>query len=192
MSELIRLTLNIPFHLTRLNDHKFDLRMAYRQYLTIIDAEESLENMRRAGTWKQKSTFTDIVEVFMSKTVYHRNPSKVFPSVPLYPLMEKWLLNEDGAPTHFEVWKGQRQTYENLNEIIKMYVLGQEKKSSASNRKGKKRQEDSSPRHSTKGKQRQQDLASDSAGEMSKKKGQGKGKKTGDSSKKGSSSKSRD
>ena len=162
--------------------------MAYAKYLAIHTTKETLENMRRAGTWKQKSNEADVVEVFMSKTVYHRNPAKIFPSVPLHPLMEKWLLNTDDAPTTFDMWKGKKQTYDNLWAILKAHVG--EKSNSSPNKKGKKRQDDSSPHHSSKGTKRQEDLASDSAEEVARRRG--KAKKTGGNSKKGSSSKSHD
>jgi hypothetical protein len=179
VSQLIRVTLNIPFHLTKLNDNnKFDIRMAYTKYLAILDTEERLNEMRRAGTWKQKATFTDIVDIFMSKTVYHRSPSKIFPSVPLYPLMEKWLQGTDDAPTTSEIWGGKRQTYDNLQEIIELYV-------EASNKKGKKRQEDSGSDMTKKKKEKKLE---DSGSDMMKKK---KEKKSEGTSKKGSSSKSR-
>ena len=174
VSQLIRTTLNIPFHLTQLSDHKSDLRIAYAKYLAIFDTLDVLDKMRKANTWTQKSTFTDVVEVFMSKSVYHRAPSKIFPSVPNYPLMEKWLLNTDDAPSAVEVWRGKSQTYEHLQEILKSYLEQEGKSGSSSDRKGKKRQ-DHSPDTS----------------EIAKKK-KGKGKKTGDSKKKGSSSKSHD
>jgi hypothetical protein len=216
VSQLIRTTLNVPFHLTQLNDNKSDLRMAYTKYLAILDTVECLDKMRAAGTWTQKSTLTDVVEVFMSKSVYHRNPSKIFPLVPNYPLMEQWLLNTDDAPSTAKVWKGKKQTYENLSEILELHSQKEGKSGSSSDKKGKKHQDDPPPASSKakegksgsssdkKGKKRQDDPppasskakkhkddSPDTLDKTAKKKKE-KGKKTGDSNKKVSSSKSRD
>jgi len=188
ISQLIMTTLDISFQLTQLNKGKLDLRMAYAKYLAINDTNETLAKMRRAGTWTEKSTSTDVVEVFLSTTVFHRTYSKIFPSVPRYPLMEKWLLNADGAPTAAEIWKGRKQTYENLDQILQTYSLEPKDRSGpSSSKKGKKHQDDSPLPDSSKGKKRQEHSFSDSE-KMTKKKVNEK--KKGNSGKKGDSSKS--
>ena len=180
MSQLIKDTLNISDGLT---DHgKIDLRMAYAKYLAIHDVDKRLAKMRTDRTWTQKSTFTDIIQVFMSKTVYHRSSAKIFPLAPRYPLMEKWLLNTEDAPTNDQVWKGKKQTYDNLSAILSSYIQKKEKEKddNSADKKGKKKhQDDSFP-----------DPSEEIAKKKEKEKGKGKSKKTGGSSKKGSSSKS--
>jgi hypothetical protein len=182
MSQLIKDTLNISDGLT---DHgKIDLRMAYAKYLAIQDVDKRLAKMRTDKTWTQKSTFTDIIQVFMSKSVYHRSPAKIFPLAPSYPLMEKWLLNTEDAPTNDEVWKGKKQTYDNLSAILSLYTQkkGKAKDGNSADKKGKKKlQDDSFPDSS-------EEIAKKKRKEKEKEKE--KSKKRGDSSKKGSSSKS--
>jgi hypothetical protein len=175
VSQLIMDTLNISPELTQLNKNKADLRMAYSKYLGILDTVQRLAEMTSDKTWTQKSTLTDVVEVFMSKTVYHRNPAKIFPLVSKYPLMEEWFLDPKNGPTTKEVWGDKKQTYENLSGILKSYTKNKGKGGSSVDRKGKKRQEDPSSEPEEE--------------EIAKKKE--KGKKIEGSNKKGSSSKSR-
>jgi hypothetical protein len=43
-------------------------------------------------------TLQEVSGIFVSKSAFFSNHKRVFPNVPLYPAMEKWLLNEDDAP----------------------------------------------------------------------------------------------
>jgi predicted RNA-binding protein len=120
-----------------------------------------------------------VVGVFMSKSAYHTNYSKVFAAVPKYPGMEKWLENADDAPADDEVWGEHRPSFENL----KMIVLGPKQKKSS---KGKKRQVDSSSpvKAVKKGKGKKVESSSDSEVKKRKSKKAGNsGKKTAGSSK---------
>jgi hypothetical protein len=147
--------------------------VAYAKYVAIKSTTQRLKKMRKEGTWNQKMPTNDeIVEVFMSKSAYFRSHQKIFPAVPNFPLMEKWLLVEDDAPTDAAVWGQKRQTFDNLKAILAAHsAAGKKEKGGPPDRKGKKRH--------------QEDPSSDSSEKVVKDR-KGKGRQT-DSKKAGSS-----
>ena len=62
--------------------------MAYVKYLAIVDTLEKLSRLSAKRTWKHNNTNDNVVEVFVSKSVYFRNHAKVFPLLVHYPAME--------------------------------------------------------------------------------------------------------
>jgi hypothetical protein len=54
--------------------------------------------------------------------------------------MEKWFLDPKNGPTAEEVWGDKKQTYENLEKILRSYI--KKKGKGGVDRKGKKRQDD--------------------------------------------------
>lgn len=120
IQELIISTLDIPTHLTdRSIKVKIDIRMAYAKYLALLDTIRSMSKLVTSGTWTHKTVSNDdIIEIFMSKSAYFKNHSKIFTMVNRYPQMEKWLLNADDAPPDFEVWGYQKHTFEVLRSIL--------------------------------------------------------------------------
>ena len=166
---LIKETLHIPDHLTS-KFNSGDIRVAYARYLAIGDARRRLSKLSTDGTWTQKlPTLQDVAGLFGGKSTYW-NHCDVFAEVPKFPVVEKWLLNEDDAPPDAVLWGSKRPTYQKLKELVK----AKETKGKGKSKKGKKRQENSP--------------VEDSSEEMTDKKG--KGKKRSDGEKKGSSSKS--
>ena len=115
--DLIATTLEIPEHLI---DRKKggDICVAYAKYLALMDALDKLSTMSALGTWKPNSTNDDVVEVFVSKSVYFRNHAKVFPLLVHYPAMVQWLENEDGAPADSVVWGNERHSFDGLKKIL--------------------------------------------------------------------------
>jgi hypothetical protein len=120
MQELIISTLNIPIHLAdRSKKHKGDICMAYAKYVGLLAALSSMSALVTGGTWTHQIVPNDdIIEIFMSSSAYFKNHSKVFTMVDRYPLMKKWLLNEDGGPTDYEVWGYQKHTFDVLKAIL--------------------------------------------------------------------------
>ena len=177
---LIRDTLDVPSHLLAKNHNGADLHMAYTKYIAIQDAIKQLSKLNTAGLWptKKMPSLDTIVGVFMSKSAYHTNYSKVFAAVVKHPEMEKWLQNADDAPADAEVWGEYRPSFENLKKIV---MQQKQKKGS----KGKKRQIDSSSpvRVVGKGKEKMVESASDSEVKGRKAKVGNSGKKTAGSSK---------
>src|SRR6267154_1193402 len=71
-----------------------------------------------SGTWMHQTVNNDdIIEIFMSKSAYFKNHSKVF-CFTKYPMMQKWLENADDAPTDYEVWGYSKQTFDALKAIL--------------------------------------------------------------------------
>jgi len=120
IQELIISTLNIPIHLTdRSNKAKADLRMAYAKYVALLAALNSMSALVLSGTWTHQTVSNDdIIEIFMSKSAYFKNHSKVFTMVDRYPQMKMWLLNEDGGPSDYDVWGYQKHTFDVLKAIL--------------------------------------------------------------------------
>jgi len=138
-----------------------DIRMAYAKYMTIKDAVKQLNQMKKAGTWTAKlPTLQEISGIFVSKSAFFSNHNRVFPNVPLYPAMEKWLLNEEDVPEDVKVWGNAKHTFGNLDKILKSHGAP-----SASVKKG--------------GKKKKKGTSSGSEEEVVKGKGKGKAKEKG-------------
>jgi len=115
--DIIVTTLGIPEHL--INRKKGgDIRVAYAKYLAIVDTLEKLSQLSAKGTWKHNNTNDDVIEVFVSKSVYFRNHAKVFPLLVHYPAMEQWLENADGASADSVVWGNEKHSFDGLNKIL--------------------------------------------------------------------------
>ena len=65
--DLIATALEIPEHLI---DRKKggDIRVAYVKYLALREALDTLSTLSASGTWKQKNTNDDVIEVFVAKS----------------------------------------------------------------------------------------------------------------------------
>src|SRR6202050_3430052 len=120
IQELIISTLNIPIHLTdRSNKAKGDLRMAFAKYVRLLATLKSMSELVTAGTWTHQIVANDdIIEIFMSKSAYFKNHSKVFTMVNRHPQMKKWLLNADDGPSDYNVWGYQKHTFDVLKAIL--------------------------------------------------------------------------
>src|ERR1700728_5462490 len=120
IQELIISTLNIPIHLTdHSNKAKGDLRMAYAKYVALLAALKSMSALVTSGTWTHQTVANDdIIEIFMSKSAYFKNHSKVFTMVDRHPQMKIWLLNADGGPSDYNVWGYQKHTFDVLKAIL--------------------------------------------------------------------------
>lgn len=164
---LIKETLDIPDHMTT-PIAKGDIRMAYNRYLAVADAQKRLSKLANDGIWTQKwPTLAEIVGLFAGKTTYFNN-SPLFAKVPNFPQLEKWMLNEEDAPSDGALWGSTRPTFSKLKELV-----GAEEKAKNKKKKGKKHEED---------------YLSEAEEKVTDKKGKGKQKR--DSGKKGGSSKS--
>ena len=120
IQELIISTLNIPIHLTdRSNKAKGDLRMAFAKYVRLLATLKSMSELVTAGTWTHQIVANDdIIEIFMSKSAYFKNHSKVFTMVNRHPQMKKWLLNADDGPSDYDVWGYRKHTFDVLKAIL--------------------------------------------------------------------------
>jgi cyclophilin family peptidyl-prolyl cis-trans isomerase len=118
LQELIISTLNIPIHLTD-RSNKGNIHMAYAKYVVLLAALNSMSALVTSGTWTHSTVANDdMIEIFMSKSAYFKNHSKVFTMVNRHPLMKEWLLNADDGPSDYEVWGYQNHTFDVLKAIL--------------------------------------------------------------------------
>lgn len=111
MSNQIIDLLNIPKALT-IRPKVVDLRFAYAKYEGYLKAQADMYRMITAGTWPLKSLTTDeLIEIFVSKSVWHANYSKLFPKVKDHSDLVRWLLNDEGAPSNVDVFGVAKQVY---------------------------------------------------------------------------------
>lgn len=181
LQRLIMDTLEIPAHQTTAYN-KGDIRMAYTRYLAVQNAQKRLSKLCDDGTWKLKMPILeDIAGVFGSKSAYF-NHSQIFASVHKHPEVQKWLERADDAPTDGKLWGGKKPTFGKLEAIMEKNERKMKKSEKKSGKKSEKKSE-----HDRKGKKRQDNSSSESLEKITKKKGKGK---VEGASKKGSSSKS--
>jgi hypothetical protein len=110
---------NIPLSLTT-RPNPVNLRLAYAKYKGIQQAQDKLVTMIKDGTWTTKKPGGDeLVEVFVSKTVWHEKYKKHFPQVSKYPALQKWLEQSSDAPSNFEVFGIDKSTY-GFKDLVKV------------------------------------------------------------------------
>jgi hypothetical protein len=117
---LIISTLNIPIHLTdRSKKPKGNLCVAYAKYVGLLAALKSMSALVTSGTWTHQIVANeDMIEMFMLKSAYFQNHSKVFTMVDRHPQMRLWLLNADGGPSDYDVWGYKKHTFDVLKAIL--------------------------------------------------------------------------
>ena len=97
--------LDIPSDLIDRSDTS--LYMGYKKYKGITAAIHAASGI----TWEvKKPTDTEIIECFVAKSSYYKN-LKHFKHVSDYPDMQKWLENNDDAPSSLKVWGVQKESY---------------------------------------------------------------------------------
>lgn len=97
------------------------LRISYAKYLGYLQAQIDMHQMVADGTWTLKTlTGDELIEVFVSKSVWHANYSKLFPRVKNFPLLVKWLGNVADAPSNMEIFGVEKGTYtfKDLKEVL--------------------------------------------------------------------------
>jgi hypothetical protein len=121
IQQLIVTTLTIAPHLyDRTPQAKVNIRLAYSKYLAVLDTFTSIARLILSGDWtqKKKPTNDDMIDIFISKSAWFQNHSKIFPLVKRSPAIEKWLLGAVDAPTDFEVWGHEKQTFDILMSTL--------------------------------------------------------------------------
>ena len=123
IQDIIVTTLGIPDHLI---DYKNggDIHVAYAKYLGVLNALDKLSLLSGSGTWKHNNTHDDVIEVFVSKSVYFRNHANVFPLLVHYPAMKGWFektadtVEADRATADAVVWGSEKHSFDNLRKIL--------------------------------------------------------------------------
>jgi len=88
--------LGIPSHLSNHADR--NLHFAYQKYKAYIQACQTLSKRISDGTWPgKKLSGTDLIEIFLSKSMWFSHYKPAFSKVSNYPLMVEWLENEEEA-----------------------------------------------------------------------------------------------
>ncbi|KIL55550.1 hypothetical protein M378DRAFT_90762 [Amanita muscaria Koide BX008] len=117
--ELIAL-LNIPEQLTVATKNA-DVRLSYAKYKACLNAQETLGLKIKDGTWPssvKKPTITQIIEIFVSKTSWHKYMTKAFHDISHHAGLKAWLEDEAGGPTDIVVWGKNQATY-TISDLMK-------------------------------------------------------------------------
>lgn len=106
--------LKVPSHLMN-QEGKVPLTLAYERYKACNKAMQDFSKMKAAGTWPTTCslpTATDIIEIFISKSMWHQYYVALFSNISRYPDMVEWL-EEDGEdrPSSVDVWGFQKNSY---------------------------------------------------------------------------------
>jgi hypothetical protein len=117
-TELIE-ALNIPLSLVT-RPKIVDVHLAYAKYKAFHHAQLELYRMVAAGTWVLRSPSTDdLIQIFVSKSVWYDNYVKVFPTAKTFPLLLEWLekpydlstANDDLSELNIRIFGVDKSTY---------------------------------------------------------------------------------
>ena len=113
--------LEIPMNLTDRPPGSVDLRVAFSKYQAVLRTQATIIWMREDESWKlKKPKAEEVIEIFVSKTVWHDKYRKLFPLAEDYPLLKKWLENGIDAPSNVEVFGKEKNifTFTDLTEFV--------------------------------------------------------------------------
>jgi len=114
--------LEIPSHLT--NRAERNIHFAYEKYKAYLSATQTLSTRISEGTWPgKKPSSTNLIEIFLSKSMWFSHYKPAFSKVSNYPLMIEWLENRDDKPSDLEVW-GVEKAYYSLTDLRKFVEHG--------------------------------------------------------------------
>jgi len=103
--------LNIPETLTA-RGRGNDLRLAYAKYRGVLNARSNMQRMKADGTWALGTVSVDtLIELFVSKTVWYTYYKKLFPRVIMHPELVKWMENDPGAKSSYDIWGTEKASY---------------------------------------------------------------------------------
>ena len=109
-----------------------DLRVAYTKYRAVLSTQSTIIRMSGDESWTlRKPKAEEVIEIFVSKTIYHDKYKTLFPLANDYPLLKKWLENDAGAPSNVEVFGEEKSvfTFKDLTrflERVKVEKQGEE------------------------------------------------------------------
>lgn len=108
--EQLLVLLGIPSHLSGPADK--NLPLAYTKYKAYLQATATLDKMIAAGTWSgKKPNNTEIIELFVSKSMWHSHYKPGFTGISQYPTMVQWLENDKNSPSDLETWGVEKSVY---------------------------------------------------------------------------------
>jgi hypothetical protein len=104
--------LNIPNHLLRGGKGEGGLIFNYNKYKACIQAISMAESMANSGEWPiRRPSETEIVELFIGKSMWYSHFKKTFSRVPKYPQMLKWLNEDDDALPTIDLWGEEKGSF---------------------------------------------------------------------------------
>jgi len=131
--------LNIPPSLSERPKGNVDIRIAWGKWKGYQSAQSLYYRIKNGKTWTFSAITADtIIELFVSKTVYHRNYKKLFPRVSQFPDLVSWLEQEEEGPSAMDVW-GVDKSFYTFVDLERLLDKLEEKKE----KKGKRKAENS-------------------------------------------------
>ena len=110
-AELVHI-FNISKHLLRDFSKNEGLHLYYKKYQACLRALSASERMASQGEWDvRRPSETEIIELFVGKTMWHGHLKKTFSRVPRYPDMLQWLNQEEDALPDIEIWGEEKSSY---------------------------------------------------------------------------------
>jgi hypothetical protein len=104
--------LHIPVSLTSRPKGSVNLQLAYSKYKALLQAQSDMYRMLSDGTWTlRKPSSDELIEIFVSKSVWHAKYSKLFPKVRGFPEVQKWLEHGHDSPSNLDVFGVEKQSY---------------------------------------------------------------------------------
>lgn len=105
--------LKISPHLMN-KEGKVPLTLAYERYKACNKAMQDFNKLKGAKTWPTtcpEPTATDIIEIFISKSMWHQYYAALFSNISKYPDMVEWLEDGEDRPSSVDVWGFQKTVY---------------------------------------------------------------------------------
>jgi hypothetical protein len=120
--ERLMTLLGIPVRLTVHNDR--NICIAYKKYQAFLQASQTLSKMFSDGSWPgKKPSSMDLIEVFVSKSMWFSHYKPAFSKVADFPEMVLWLEDSDEKGTDLDVWGAEKGTY-SLMDLCKFVDNG--------------------------------------------------------------------
>ena len=118
--------LGISPHLATCNDR--NIHLSYEKYKAYLQASQTLSKMEGSWPGKKPST-TDLIEVFVSKSMWFSHYKPAFFKVANYSEMVKWLEDSDDKGTDLEVWGVEKGSYSlvDLRKFVDNGTLAEKK-----------------------------------------------------------------
>ncbi len=115
------------------------LRLYHAKYKACLKALEVMDNKYKEGNWPapRKARQTVVIELFISKTMWHSHIIKFFKKISEYPDMQLWLEEDDGAPNDLDLWGFEKSPTAYTFTDLGAY-MGKEDKLRARKNKGNK------------------------------------------------------
>jgi hypothetical protein len=118
--------LDIPDHLAIRTDR--NIHISYSKYKAYLQASQTLAERVSDGSWPgKKPSSTELMEVFVSKSMWFSHYKPAFSKVANYPQMVDWLEGGDEKGSDLEVWGVEKSSY-SLLDLRKFVDNGRERR----------------------------------------------------------------